>query len=329
MKAAWLEGVVEKSFLVQLQSHGYETFVFDPVATWACPAGIKACITIAEIKTRMGSRRPAFHDTMMLLDLAINRVLPLSVRRDSDDSGRGALAALFGTPSVHANVYAQRSFHHLALLRAFASDVHLATDAPKVFFVHSWASHSPWFRYDADCNLPAKSKPDANQLSAGTCSMLAITGLLARLKELGVYDQSMLIVLSDHGNGTPINGAGKVGLGRDWPTLAGLYNMSLMVKPFGARGALAESAAPVLISDVARTVCELTGGCAVGEGYNVMGPMPDRRERVLTNYRVGQVNWKTWSLDGPSERLSVSGRLDAPESWSCGSDTCALTPFVK
>lgn len=95
---------------------------------------------------------------------------------------------------------------------------------------------------------------------AGT--MTYATRLLAqmcdRLRQLGVYDSSLVIVASDHGYSPP-----------DDPTMGGVldegqrldpvYNSLIMVKPAGARHPCVAHSMPVWLGDVAATVRDHLG----------------------------------------------------------------------
>ena len=134
-----------------------------------------------------------------LLDLSLFRHAPhgVKVRIYRDDrwlfqqwieARRGAVAT------------AWRSFGDTVFLQEFASRITAAGDAPVYSFLHLITPHPP-ISTDAECVYPGRRPrlTRAGYLAQAQCALLAVRTLLDRLRDLGLYDRSAIIVTSDHG----------------------------------------------------------------------------------------------------------------------------------
>lgn len=134
--------------------------------------------------------------------------------------------------------------------RAVASFVEEKKDAPFFAFLHVYEPHAPY-----EAPEPFRSR-FADPYDAEVAAADAAVGeLVAKLKALGLWEKSLVVFLSDHGEGLGEHGENEHGVF--------LYRESLQVPlllklPGGARGGTSV-AAPVQISDVFRTVVEAAG----------------------------------------------------------------------
>lgn len=131
-------------------------------------------------------------------------------------------------------------------------------------YMHFLFTHYPT-DFDRSCTYHGHDVEwvNAHQNEAGlqaetACALRKVAGLLARLRQIGAYDQSLIIVKSDHGapasyfdrppgsyklNGHPLWGYDR-------------YRPLLMIKDFGTRRlTLAHSPQPAVLSDLATTLC--------------------------------------------------------------------------
>ena len=73
--------------------------------------------------------------------------------------------------------------------------------SPLFLFLHLIIPH-PSYVYDKDCTFFHKRLPDNNEnyQNQAICSLKQITKIQNKLKMLNIYDDTMMVVLSDHGN---------------------------------------------------------------------------------------------------------------------------------
>ena len=184
-----------------------------------------------------------------LLDLSLFRHAPHGVKariyRDDRwlfqqwiEARRGAVAT------------AWRSFGDAVFLQEFTSRITAAGDAPVYSFLHLITPHPP-ISTDAECVYPGRRLrlTRAGYLAQAQCALRVVRTLLDRLRDLGLYDRSAIIVTSDHGLALfpaadhPLRGIGSPA-GRSLHIIESDATPLLLIKPFGAQGPLADVGRP-------------------------------------------------------------------------------------
>jgi len=151
-------------------------------------------------------------------------------------------------------------------------------------YMHFLFTHFP-VDFDESCTFRGNdaewyfgNQNEAGALAETACSLSLFAELLDRLKEAGVYDNTLIVLKSDHGkprqyfNGPPgtlrFNGNELWGLDR--------YRPLLMIKEQGARGdAITFSDRPSTLSDLAATLCPRLPGsanCNAFPGVDILDP---------------------------------------------------------
>ncbi len=171
--------------------------------------------------------------------------------------------------------------------------LHFSESADKTFrFIHLLGDHWPYIM-DKDGNRVLET--ENSQVAQAEGAILIVADYLRELKRLGIYDQSTVIVTSDHG---------------EWyVTLDPLdhpVSPILLVKPAETAE---EAAEPLKVSDVPTghvdlpaTFIEAVGGDASAYGTPVWDVEEGPRERVywMTRYGGGD-DWRSWNqyvIDG-------------------------------
>jgi hypothetical protein len=155
-------------------------------------------------------------------------------------------------------------------------------DEPAAFFFHFTHTHYP-VEWTASCEFSGDDEEwyrshqnRAGVLGESTCAVKQFIRFIDRLRSLGVFDRSLIVLKSDHGKpvsyapqGTiealSINGNELWGMSRYAPFLA--------VRPEGATGGLRFDSAPVLLDDLARTICQeakIDYECIRYPGFNIL-----------------------------------------------------------
>lgn len=189
-------------------------------------------------------------------------------------------------------------------------------------FYHLWGTHPP---FSLNSNLePTKLEFNRNGYKTQAKAALEITKrFLASLKNIGIYDNSMIFIVGDHGAGV----AGSFGLNTEASGYKEENSSSniisdntitsglplILVKTFNSNGDLKISDAPVSTSDIPKTIVSELGlnydypGCsmfAVKES--------DIRERRFLEYKWGNDNKP--DLSGLKEYI-VTGFSWLKKSW--------------
>lgn len=197
-------------------------------------------------------------------------------------------------------------------------------DAPAFRFFHLGGVHAPLF-YDRDYGYVGAQPLNRTAFLEQTVGLLSVMGrVLDRLRELGVYDRSTILILGDHGAGEL-----PVGLNLDQPELpprpagegspvgeqlvmGGLP--AVLVKPAAAPGPLVTSDAPVLLSDVPSTVlADLSLDGSAFDGQDMFRLSEGAARTRLHRFYV----FSGWNVDYilPMTEFGVRGFSWYPESW--------------
>ena len=142
--------------------------------------------------------------------------------------------------------------------RTFYDDLQttaITTTSEKCFrFIHLEGAHAP-FCYDEDLNVVGSSDyPTCIQ-----ASMTLVDSYLKKLKEAGVYDNSVIIVMADHGFNSELSDEGR--------TFEARQNPILFVKGAGEHHPYATSDIPLSFSDLPASFIHLMEGQSGEEAF--------------------------------------------------------------
>lgn len=248
-------------------------------------------------------------------------------RRSERSAKEGDPLALPDSLRVHSADNDHEDFAFLDELLAFMKP---ASAGPAARVYHLGGPHAP-FQVDADLNYtgPREYAPGPYRDQA-VASLRLMQVVFDRLREVGAYDNSLIVIVGDHGNGelpsldiatdawARLDG-GPEARATDDPDLLEVIRGGLplvLAKPPGANGPLRVSPAPVELADVAATVArvmDLEGAEAVpGRSLFDEDPDPGRR-RLHRHYRFAG-----WGQDYivPMTEWVVAGFSWDPRSWS-------------
>ena len=148
-----------------------------------------------------------------------------------------------------------------AFLADYTTRMHVGHDRPNYKYLHVGIPHWP-VSVNADCEyIGPKSLRRPNYTDQARGGIRRVGALLDKLRELGLYDSSMIVISSDHGVALP-----PVGFPGDRDVFGGpLSEMSgsslalLVVKPPQSTGPVRISEAPTAITDIPATIVDALG----------------------------------------------------------------------
>lgn len=195
----------------------------------------------------------------------------------------------------------------------------VAGDERGVFkFYHLGGPHLPLI-LDENINYVTMEVNRENYRKAAAASLKLTAFFLERLRQLGIYDQSLIVIVGDHGAGSQgqkfvlqpgMPGNDKEGVVVQPHRINALPLM--LVKPFGARGELQTSDAPVSVSDIPATVFAGLGISVSAPGESVFSVDANAsRERRYLRYSGRDI----YSYYGDMEEYLVSGPAWMEHSW--------------
>ena len=189
-----------------------------------------------------------------------------------------------------------RPSSHSAFLAEFARRSTLGGDEPLYTFFHLANPHPP-IVVDADCSFRGVTETDpASYTAQARCALRGVQQLLSRLRVLGLYDSSVIVLTSDHGwdvrrEGHPLGGI---------PSPAGNLDAVavnamplLAIKPPDGTGPVETSYAPTAITDIPATIFDLLGlPNYFGQGQSAFQLDPDvPRPRRYTHHTWNNAAW--------------------------------------
>lgn len=181
----------------------------------------------------------------------------------------------------------------------------------KIF--HLYLPHPPIQRNEK-CQYTEKLKKHIpeNFDKQAECALSLATKIINKMKSLDVYDQSMILILADHG--TPYDYPHYYRSKKGYPSIGRALPL-LLIKPFNRRGDLAISEVPASLTDIPRTISDTLGMEWEFPGLSLFDLKPGQmRERYYRDYKWEHKYWKKNYLPNMRE-YSVMGHAWSLTSW--------------
>jgi hypothetical protein len=204
-----------------------------------------------------------------------------------------------------------------AVLLELSQRLITAVDEPVYKFIHVGIPHRP-VTLTAECEyIEGMSRAREYYKGQTRCAVRRLVALLDRLREVGAYDNSLIVITSDHGIGyAPQNFVND----RQIPAgllsiVAGKSKALLIVKTPGSRGPVRVSNAPTTISDVSATVLDAAGLPRMLPGEPALKLAEDaQRVRGFGMYDWEDDGWKQPYFDA-LDVLELRGPAVDGNSW--------------
>lgn len=179
-------------------------------------------------------------------------------------------------------------------------------------------------------NLPYDA---ANYRRASVGSIRIADRFLGELRRRGLYDGSLIVLLSDHGYAVPFEmPPDRAARGEGSGTPLGRALPLVLVKPVGSTGPMRTSDAPVMLSDVPKTVLSLLELPSASVPGASMFELRDDAPRSRIHSAVDDTNWEKSRYLSVMTEYAVDGFSWANASWrptgrARGSYSDALVAF--
>lgn len=206
--------------------------------------------------------------------------------------------------------------------------LHAENESPEpVFKYYHWSAVHPPLRFDENFQVVY---PEFNRsaFSSQARACLRMVGLvLKKMKDLGAYDRTLMVILSDHGSGrsrdllvNPLANACSRSLAAGNPYQDFHYVKSrscalLLVKPIRSRGAMKTSLAPVSHLDIAPTIFSELKIEAPGFAGQSVFSVPEGSRRKRHFYSYGWTGHHNEFLE-PLVEYCIDGDGWNDDSWS-------------
>ena len=196
-----------------------------------------------------GSSQARRHQVAQLFDVVAFRQVPHFLKPFIFNDHAFRLRRIFSESTIE-----QRD---LDALRSLASESFVGTNSLAFKFLHFWGAHPP-AGLDEDCELrdvPLRSREGIKLQAA--CVLRSVTDYLDALRDLDVYDKSLIFLVADHGSHFSIGSEG--GISNEGPVpdfvMAAGYP-AIAVKDFHDVAGFQVSDAPVALTDIAATILD-------------------------------------------------------------------------
>ena len=222
-----------------------------------------------------------------------------------------------------AQIRRHEATNSIAFVEHFTSEMGVGRERPVYKLLHVGVPHRPIVA-DRECRfIGLTDMSRQSYLEQSRCAVKLVSALLDRVRALGIYDSSLIIVSSDHG--TDLQPLGFQGTSDSLslvpgpstsrlPATAGSAKAIMFIKPPGASGPVSISDAPTTHVDLQPTILDILG-LPGGSADQSMLKRDSKQPRT-----------RTYGMYDPRQRfpkdyldridlLSIDGRLTNAASW--------------
>lgn len=239
-----------------------------------------------------GSKRnDELGEACYLMDLVLFRHLPQFLKKRIYNQQKWIIVGLVS--SNHIGHYRDKDF-----FKDYIASMRLGKDVPTYHYIHLMPPHPPWVtRSDCSCAENVLPQTKANYEIEVKCVLRLFFNFLAKLKKMGIYDSSFIVVQGDHGWGFPVK-MKSTSNPEVSPSTVGRTLALLAVKPANSRGPIKISQAETSLTDIAATILDAAG---------LTG---SKRGRPVFSIEKGEVRKRTFATT-----LVLEGSPYDPRAW--------------
>jgi hypothetical protein len=255
-----------------------------------------------------------------LLDFALFRAAPHYLKKVVYHNQRWLFQRLV---SGNDERRAMRYFSHEAFLNDLVHQMRTAADKPVYKYIHLMTPHPPILVNENCMFQPDLPDTRETRKTQARCSLESFMSFLDRLKDLGIYDSSFIILQADHGAAQSVDMENTqdqetqmtIAENNSLSSMAGMALSLLAVKPPGSRGPMMTSPAQVSLADIPATMSSLLGLKTTFDGRSIFEIDPrETRKRTFFYYVWQHINWQKDYFDHLDE-FEVEGSAHDQASW--------------
>ena len=238
-------------------------------------------------------------EAAFLSDLVLFRHLPHYVKKKVYNSQNWTILNYFKIDKKSKRGY----FHCKEFFQDYIEFLKVKSSRPAYHFIHLLPPHPP-FVTDENCEYSGGvlSPTKKNYKIEAKCVLRLFIRFIDKLKILGIYDSSFIILQADTGQGWPVNMKNKPLSDKDMknttPGIVGRSLALLAIKRPNSRGAMKISNAKTIITDIPSTVMKIAGLQNHFKGTPVfeIDPVEDVERWFNNRFKVtGSVyDYKSW-----------------------------------
>ncbi|MCF6319922.1 MAG: sulfatase-like hydrolase/transferase, partial [Proteobacteria bacterium] len=131
-----------------------------------------------------------------LLDYSLFRTLPHAIKAKIFNQGEWFTSEEVSKKAKIPNSFPEKGNFFLDLMTENAM---VLDPTPRFKMIHVTTPH-PEYKFNRDCELSQLPAGKHAMLEQSMCALKKLDNLLSKYKELGIYDNSLIVVTSDHGS---------------------------------------------------------------------------------------------------------------------------------
>ena len=353
--AGWMARQMERSVPAQLADRGWEAGVLSTTPhhlacnrarfDFACLSHVAFMASLESGGRSQAAReRDDREDARTVFRVAVFRLAPHLLKPYVYRGGMWRVPDPWREDARHHAVdprISEGTRRDLEILASLTLNAEIAGEKPTFKFIHLFGSHHP-SSVAGDCAWNHEDVPTSVEgifrsaywerelaVAASGCIVSRVFGFLRRLDDLGVYDDSLVFVIADHGRqfspvdlslASPPIARAEVRAGKADGTRAGTLDQPtkgvplFLVKPIGARSPLEISDTPVSLCDIPKSVF---ASLEIEHGFGCESIFEMRRDRT-PRWHYRERSLLTQGGAEPSllfSRYRVDGHSWLDESW--------------
>ncbi len=271
-------------------------------------------------------------DAAQLLDLTLFRLVPHFLKKYVHNGYLGIIQPLINDKNYLKIWY----FSHSAFLHNLAKNMSVDRTGPVYKYFHLMNTHTPQV-VDGRCNYVGGVLPRNRQTvtAQSKCSLEAVIKVLEKMKELGIYDDSLIILMADHGAGIdpydlkPVVSENDHSVAAIAPGIVSSATPLMAIKPPGASGPLQISTAPTSLIDTAATINAILGLGDTFAGRPILELRPDQQRMRGFYFHAWQRKDFVSDYVGPIQEYIIDGSVYDRTAWNWGVTFLSPTEQAK
>jgi hypothetical protein len=172
-----------------LYNAGYKVSMYTPYSGWIHPKASHVKVH-EDVLMQYRSLSSYCH----FADLWLLRVVPNYLQQEVYREGKGVFTRLFVQDALAGKNW--NVFGSVELVRQLTNDEAERPDHGQYVYAHLWIPHSPYIM-NRDCVF---SPDDSHYHEQALCATRLMAEFISKLKELGRYHESTIIIQADHGS---------------------------------------------------------------------------------------------------------------------------------
>ncbi len=299
----------ERSLPAVLERNGYQVNVMS--LPQLCPHLGQPCISLGRVVAK-DAQQEERSELLELLDVTLFRSLPQVLKKPLYRNQRWFLQRLLsdgGSP--------RPLFDTVRFVDAFERNANSTASRATFKFLHLMLPHPP-YRFDATCTAIENTKGNDKKKyeEQATCALHLTERLLGKLKALGVYDNSTIVISADHGYSIHYLTAQRP---KNLPLMEQALPLFLTkLEQANTQDPMAISHVPGRLTDLPRTIADILKINADLPGESIL-KLQDSSPR-MRSYRNYGWNNKLWHRDymPTMYEFHINGDARDPAAWQPG-----------